>query len=877
MGSPEKPVSRPYSNTKFEGWRKSLRAVSPVRKPLDSIDGNIKPARLPHNSDDSIGARVRPPVRSPVSLVSSDHEATETNKATKRRSASASRVEQAISFWNERAESTTGNRLRRRSTGHLAEPDAQNTRTVSGGLETIPATPEKRASGRTSQQLADPTSAGQIVSAAAAAPANDDDYDDDATTTINGDDKGMSATALGPAQTETTGLGVLIDSSRVNKSKTIAMVTSREVPAPEDAGAEPSPTVQKTHEQQGDSELEQPGDDGVATGDSGWASSSEADGNAARRVQGHSWGQSSAETFLTTESPRHISPKNSGSLTNASSSPHGQGIDDNDQNSSAAVATASSGSGSGTTTTSTNKANRASNTSIEQWRGEAVGMIATPFATKQHHPNRISDADGAPATIKMVPDTESLEAFEYDISRRLKADDKSSDLTLTFERDSDSVSTLQRAPGALYGHGNRSVDAISPQTSPKTTAQLPHSNSMAMMSSSALPIHGMPITGASRSGEASPAAQSPTSSRSTATPLSALPVTTSNSSRAETMSLLSSSPPKREEVHHNRRLSRIGSDIDKRVRRGKEALRRQTSVATSRMSTLSIYGLNPSLPSQAVPSSEVTRTPSIRTYENFLRAKDLEPSKFVAVPSSMENVALWFLKQIILSKTNGQGAFVSERLYIPYDLWNMTSIQASLLLPRCRCLDSLSKLALDIIQETQDSDLSKIVHQLELEFHVAFVYPLNWDGDPQPAAQGGSTQNQNSQPPTPPAPAPTSPTHTSKLNGMLGRFRRKTIAPSEPAPVETPAPAPAPAPVPERCSLDQYLSSIASLAASLESMDQYVETIAGLTPQPRHRIAFAEEYRRFASKTACSLLLKDIVILQSVYKEEFYEFLINVN
>jgi hypothetical protein len=694
----------------------------------------------------------------------------------------------------------------------------------------------------------------------------------------------MTAAAVEPTTLvkTTMGLGILLESSKSKSNKkTVAMVTSREImttgtddndkefnannnnglvvpteanirsvsPA-QPVGPPPPPPSDTADSQMRDWNTTSPMNDDERKS---WTSSGDYETQAPTRKQApRSWGQSSTETFHTTASGRQISSKGSslndhtptlsdttstsdlGSSTNLGSSNGGHELSEND-------------------TGSSFKENRTSNTSIEQWRGEAVGMIATPFAAK-HHPqySRTKNGSmssneqtlGAPGnTIKCVSshDAASLEAFENDISRRLKADDKSSDLTLTFERDSDGSTVQGNGPDGWYDNANSSLDAITPQLSQTSLVTTP--THQAPLLSSALSITTVPGS----------------------------VVSPGTSTIVETASLRSTSPQR--EAHHHRRLSRIGSDIDKRVRRGKEVLRRQTSVATSRMSTFSIYGLNPSIPSQVMPlSSELTRTPSIRTYENFLRAKDLDTSKFVSIPSSTENVALWFLKQIILSKTNGQGAFVSDRLYIPCDLWNTTTIQYSLLQPRVRCLDTLSKLALDIIQETQDGSLSRTLQSLEQDFHVAFVYPLNWDGAPTQRPPSPTNQPQQPPPPPPSQQQQQQPhSTTSRLNGVFGRFRRKTITP------ETAEEPPERALPVEKCRLDQYLSSIASLAASLESMDQYVETIAGLNPQPRQRIGYAEEYRRFASKTACSLLLKDVVILQSIYKEEFYEFLINVN
>ncbi|CAN6611233.1 hypothetical protein TRVA0_004S03796 [Trichomonascus vanleenenianus] len=322
-----------------------------------------------------------------------------------------------------------------------------------------------------------------------------------------------------------------------------------------------------------------------------------------------------------------------------------------------------------------------------------------------------------------------------------------------------------------------------------------------------------------------------------------------------------------------KQLSRMNSDVEHRVKRGRLSLRRK-SAATLRLSSLSLHTHHPPATSTSsgsispVKDNSTPPTPSMQlftaTYESFLSPNDTAATKAV-FPTDQEQISLWFLRQVLASKSNPAGAFLTSSFYLANDLWHVDTISPKLLEPRLKCINDLTKIGADHLHQTNTYYLKNALDALETQFNSAFINGLGQSSSTPELGQRRSSSSSVSNALTPTASQSTQST-TSSHKSVFKRLRKKsTIGADSPPTSEPPTPLSAEF---QRLTLANYLSAISSLANALQSVQQHFnETQCGGE--------WLMIYRTFIAHVACRLILKDLSAVQDVYKSDFREYLLS--
>lgn len=340
---------------------------------------------------------------------------------------------------------------------------------------------------------------------------------------------------------------------------------------------------------------------------------------------------------------------------------------------------------------------------------------------------------------------------------------------------------------------------------------------------------------------------------------------------------------------NSKKLSRMSSDVESKIKRGRVSLRRK-SAATLRLSTLNFHNNNSSPPkdSNPLPANSVQMVSATATFDTFLNPDNYKNAAPAVYPENHEEIPLWFLRQVLASKSNTCGAYLSESLFVASDLWSLDTVNAKVLDPRIICLKELTKLAADYLH-TSNCDLNVLtstLDSLESAFNSAFITPLDGDVvEPMASPRRSSTttisHNPNGLAPTfshttqaPSIAAQSNSTSSSRASGVFKRLRKKSMIGmhtdnniSGSPPMSEPQTPTEPS---EKTTLDSYLSALSSLAAALESVQQRHHD---QNSQDQSEAKWLKTYRCFVAHVACRLILKDITILQDIYKAEFREYL----
>lgn len=349
-----------------------------------------------------------------------------------------------------------------------------------------------------------------------------------------------------------------------------------------------------------------------------------------------------------------------------------------------------------------------------------------------------------------------------------------------------------------------------------------------------------------------------------------------------------------QQYQHNhsgsKKLSRMSSDVESKIKRGRVSLRRK-SAATLRLSTLNFHNNNSSPPkdSNPLPANGVQMVSATATFDTFLNPDNYKHATPAVYPENQEEIPLWFLRQVLASKSNSCGAYLSESLFVASDLWSLDTVKPKVLDPRIICLKELTKLAADYLQ-TSSCDLNVLastLDSLESAFNSAFITPLDGDvvdsvASPRRSSTTTISHNPNGLAPTfshttqaPSISAQSSSTSSSRASGVFKRLRKKSMIGmhtennnlSGSPPVSEPQ---TPTEPTEKTTLDSYLSAVSSLAAALESVQQRHHD---QNTQDHSDAKWLKSYRCFVAHVACRLILKDITVLQDIYKAEFREYL----
>lgn len=216
-------------------------------------------------------------------------------------------------------------------------------------------------------------------------------------------------------------------------------------------------------------------------------------------------------------------------------------------------------------------------------------------------------------------------------------------------------------------------------------------------------------------------------------------------------------------------ISRISSDLEHRLRKGRQQFSKKKSNATLRLSTLNISGnvnahnvvskdslaflsptgsdfSNSGYPGYSRVSDYINFFPELskvaenqqqqrrRQSQQSQQSKQSKQSKheqhdvIIAPPKVPEDesaLPLWFLHQVLHSNQY-PGAHITDHLFIPSDMWSVTKINPKLLATRLKCIDDLTRLGSQFVQ----GEVSLVTPQfnftdLEVTFNTAFIIPLN--------------------------------------------------------------------------------------------------------------------------------------------------------
>lgn len=329
--------------------------------------------------------------------------------------------------------------------------------------------------------------------------------------------------------------------------------------------------------------------------------------------------------------------------------------------------------------------------------------------------------------------------------------------------------------------------------------------------------------------------------------------------------------------HGNSKVARMGSEVELRMKRGRLSLRRRST--NPRMSNLHLTRIpSPELSTYSGPRSS-TLDALISVHVDLASQRAPPPP---SAPSRGEDIAQWFLDQVIASKTHHAGAFVTPALLLPNSLWNMDSICHKALEPRIRGLRALTAIAGERVQDVYSStvpDLEKVLQRLEFELTGAFSIPMDFQQ---------SSENQHNHQSTPPQESPRrrsstalslTPTfsHNSSLpflnagsraSGVFKRLRKRSMLSSSTEDQSEPS---TPTEEPDSLKLDHYLSAIASVSKALQSLRQlHMEDSRGMD---REAAEWIKHYRSFVGHVCCRLILKDLNTLLDLYNRELREFI----
>lgn len=336
------------------------------------------------------------------------------------------------------------------------------------------------------------------------------------------------------------------------------------------------------------------------------------------------------------------------------------------------------------------------------------------------------------------------------------------------------------------------------------------------------------------------------------------------------------------------KLSRMSSDVESKIKRGRVSLRRK-SAATLRLSTLNFHNSSPPKDSNPLPAHGVQMVSATATFDTFLNPDNYKNATPAVYPENHEEIPLWFLRQVLASKANSCGAYLSESLFVASGLWSMDTVKAKVLDPRIICLKELTKLAADYLH-TSNCDLNVLtstLDSLESAFNSAFITPLDGDvvepmASPRRSSTTAISHNPNGLAPTfshttqaPSIAAQSNSTSSSRASGVFKRLRKKSMIGmhtenhnlSGSPPMSEPQ---TPTEPTEKTTLDSYLSALSSLAAALESVQQRHHD---QNSQDQSDAKWLKTYRCFVAHVACRLILKDITVLQDIYKAEFRDYL----
>uniref|UniRef100_A0A060T7P4 ARAD1B21384p n=1 Tax=Blastobotrys adeninivorans TaxID=409370 RepID=A0A060T7P4_BLAAD len=328
--------------------------------------------------------------------------------------------------------------------------------------------------------------------------------------------------------------------------------------------------------------------------------------------------------------------------------------------------------------------------------------------------------------------------------------------------------------------------------------------------------------------------------------------------------------------HSNSKVARMGSEVELRMKRGRLSLRRKST--NPRMSNIQLTRIpSPELSTYSGPRSS-TLDALISVHVDLTSQRAPAPP---SAPSKGEDIAQWFLDQVVSSKTHHAGAFITPALLLPSSLWNMDSISHRALEPRIRGLRALTAIAGERVQNVYSStvpDLEKVLQRLEFELTGAFSVPMDF--------QHSENQHNHQSPPPQESPRRRSSTALSltptfsqnsslpflnagsRASGVFKRLRKRSMLSSSTEDQSEPS---TPTEEPDSLKLDHYLSAISSVSKALQSLRQlHMEDSRGMD---REAAEWIKHYRSFVGHVCCRLILKDLITLLDLYNGELREFI----
>lgn len=310
-----------------------------------------------------------------------------------------------------------------------------------------------------------------------------------------------------------------------------------------------------------------------------------------------------------------------------------------------------------------------------------------------------------------------------------------------------------------------------------------------------------------------------------------------------------------------------------------------------------------------------SRDLALDKYSSFFLAKPAR--KRSAVPDAPEHMPAWLLKGVTASKSDPRGVFISDHIYLVPSLWDTEIPGVEQLEKRLAVIDRFAKFGLDYCNGIGSDDIKPILDVFENDFNDVFVSSLSEkpkqasgqqhntaayspnSRSPRLSNSGAKASRRSSLLAT--KPVMTQDTSSVSSNGTMStvressstifkRFKRKgslmemagltsttTKDNSDAVSIRSFASSVTKS-MPS--NLHDYLSVVSTLAEALDQLEQMVfdtnqldDASRSKTKSDLHTFWFSQ-YRRFCGRVVCRLLVKDILTIQELHRNDFRNFLL---
>lgn len=326
-------------------------------------------------------------------------------------------------------------------------------------------------------------------------------------------------------------------------------------------------------------------------------------------------------------------------------------------------------------------------------------------------------------------------------------------------------------------------------------------------------------------------------------------------------------------------------------------------------------GLTPIKTNQSTVTRPRSRDFALDKYSSFFLAKPAR--KRSSVPDAPERMPSWLLKGVIASKSDPRGVFISDHIYLVPSLWDTEIPGVEQLGKRLAVIDRFAKFGLDYCNGIGSDDIKPVLDGFENDFNDAFITSLS----EKPKQAQGQQHNTAAYSPNSRSPRlSTSGAKNSRRSSLLSakpviaqdvssvssngtmttvressstifkKFKRKgslmemtgfTSSTSKDnsdaisirsfaSSVTKSMPS----------NLHDYLSVVSTLAEAVDQLEQMVYDTNQLVgsndvkSKSHLHVFWFSQYRRFCGRVVCRLLVKDILTIQELHRDDFRNFLL---